>query len=74
LYYAAGNDNITVWGNEDGPESPIKKIRQQNINMVFDKEHIVGISMTWDNSIVWISSRGRVGVVDTNIEAVGDPI
>jgi len=76
LYYTAGNDNIMVWGNTNStdPESPIEKVREQNITMKFPKEHLVGISMTWDGSIIWISSYGRVGVVDTNITAIGEPL
>lgn len=65
-----------VWGNSNStdPESPIENIRGQNITMIYDKEHLVGISMTWDGNIVWISNHGRVGVVDKNITAVGEPV
>jgi hypothetical protein len=42
--------------------------------MVHDKEHLVGVSMTYDDHIVWISNYGRVGVVDKNITAITEPL
>ena len=74
IYYTAGNDYIAGYGNKDptDPESEIVQVKRHNIKGFHGNEHLVGLSMTFDNHIVYVSNYGKVGVISPDFEFVSN--
>jgi hypothetical protein len=64
-YYTAGNDYIAGYQNKDtsDPESEIVQVHKHTLQGLHSNEHLVGLSLTFDNNIVWVTNYGKVGVV-----------
>ena len=69
IYYAAGEQYFAAYGNKDAsnPESEIVELKKFEIPDMQENEHLVGLSMTYDGYIVWLSNYGRCGVVSLDM-------
>ena len=65
VYYAAGNDYIGGYNNQNSsdPESPIVEVKRHNLTGLHPNEHIVGLSLTWDDYIVYVTNYGIMGAI-----------
>jgi hypothetical protein len=69
IYYAAGEQYFSAYGNKDAsnPESEIVELNKFEIPGMQENEHLVGLSMTYDGYIVWLSNYGRISVVSLDM-------
>ena len=76
IYYTAGNDYISGYANKDksDPESPIVEVKRHNIEGLLPKEHLVGLSATWDGNVVYITNYGKVGVLSMDFKFISNVV
>lgn len=69
-YYTAGNDYVAGYNNKNlsDPESPIVRTKRHNLPDFHSNEHLVGLSVTWDGFIVWVTNYGKIGVISEDFK------
>ena len=65
-----------MYGNADpaDPESDLVLVRKHSFADFQEGEHLVGLTVTYDDHIAWISNYNRVGILSPDFSYAPDPL
>lgn len=70
VYFIAGESYIAAYTNKNqsDPESPIVLVKKFDIPNLHSDEHLVGLSLTFDDYMVYVTNYGKCGVLSKDFK------